>query len=141
MRVTDNDRNATYHFSGGLISLIVLLVLTGCPGNRNQTSEEWIPLFNGKDLSGWKIKIAGHELGDNYKETFRVEDGTLRIAYDQYKTFDDKFGHLYYESPYSFYKLRFQYRFTGNQTPGGADWNVRNSGVMIHCQSAESVEI
>ena len=65
----------------------------------------------------------------------------LRIVYDQYKTFDGKYGHLYYQTPYSYYKIKFQYRFTGNQTPGGATWNVRNSGVMVHSQSAKSVNI
>jgi hypothetical protein len=101
----------------------------------------WVSLFNGKDLTGWDIKIAGQKINDNYKNTFRVENGMLRIAYDQYQKFDDKFGHLYFNKPYSWYILKFQYRFTGEQTPGGASWNVRNSGVMIHSQSAESVNL
>jgi hypothetical protein len=101
--------------------------------------EKWIPLFNGKDLTGWKVKIAGHELGDNYGNTFRVEDGILKVCYDQYKNFDGKFGHLFYEKPFSNYRLRVEYRFVGEQTPGGADWAFRNSGVMIHGQSPESM--
>ena len=104
-------------------------------------AKDWIKLFNGKNLDGWDIKIAGQPLNDNFKNTFRVEDGMLRIAYDQYVNFDGKFGHLYYNKPYSYYLLRYQYRFTGNQTPGGASWNVRNSGVMIHSQSAKSNSI
>ncbi len=103
------------------------------------STEAWEQLFNGKDLKGWDIKIAGHELNDNYKNTFRVEDGMLRICYDQYTNFDDKYGHIYFQKPYSYYKLRFEYRFTGNQTKGGASWNVRNSGVMFHSQSAQSL--
>lgn len=102
---------------------------------------EWEPLFNGKDLTGWDIKIAGQPLNDNYKNTFRVENGILRIMYDQYETFDGKYGHLYYNKPYSYYRVRFTYRFVGNQTPGGAAWNVRNSGVMLHSQSAASLSI
>ena len=115
--------------------------MQGCTNKNEKNKEEWVPLFNGKNPDGWAIKITGHQLNDNYKNTFRVEDSMLRIAYDQYTSFDDKFGHLYYQTPFSYYRLRFQYRFTGNQTPGGADWNVRNSGVMIHSQSAKSVEI
>ena len=106
--------------------------------NAASAQEKWVSLFNGKNLKGWDSKFAGHKMNDNYKKTFRVEDGMLRVAYDQYKTFDDKYGHLYYKQPFSYYMLRFQYRFTGNQTPGGAAWNVRNSGVMIHSQSAKS---
>jgi hypothetical protein len=125
------------------ISIVILL--QSCSESPTagavKNKEEWISLFNGKDLSGWDIKIAGEPLGSNYKNTVRVEDSMLRIAYDQYKTFDGKYGHIYYQTPYSYYKIRFQYRFTGNQTPGGATWNVRNSGVMVHSQSAKSVNI
>jgi Domain of Unknown Function (DUF1080) len=99
----------------------------------------WKPLFNGKNLKGWDIKIAGHDLNDNYLNTFRVENGMIRICYDQYKNFDNKYGHMYFKTPYSHYRLRFEYRFTGVQTPGGATWNVRNSGVMVHSQSAASM--
>ncbi len=108
---------------------------------QNTDEREWKPLFNGKDLSGWDIKIAGHELNDNYKNTFRFEDGMVRVVYDEYENFDNKYGHMYYKEPYSHYVLRFEYRFTGDQTPGGASWNVRNSGVMFHSQSAESLTL
>ncbi|QJW89517.1 DUF1080 domain-containing protein [Spirosoma taeanense] len=105
------------------------------------TRTDWVQLFNGKDLSGWDIKIAGQPLNDNYKNTFRVENGMLRIAYDRYDQFNGKYGHLYYNKPYSHYIMRFTYRFVGEQTPGGAAWNVRNSGVMIHSQSARSLSM
>ncbi|MEK7257877.1 MAG: family 16 glycoside hydrolase [Bacteroidota bacterium] len=104
-----------------------------------QNNGEWLQLFNGKDLTGWDIKITGHDLNDNYLNTFRVENGILKCSYDQYKNFDNKFGHIYYRTPYSHYRLRVEYRFTGNQTPGGAEWNVRNSGVMLHSQPAASL--
>jgi hypothetical protein len=106
---------------------------------KNPSKEEWLQLFNGKDFTGWDIKIAGHNLNDNYKNTFRVENGVMKVSYDQYNTFDDKFGHIYYQQPFSYYIIRVEYRFTGNQLAGGAAWNVRNSGVMIHSQSAKSM--
>ena len=74
---------------------------------------KWIQLFNGKDLSGWKVKIKGHALGDNFGKTFRVEDGVLKVGYDAYKGFGTKFGHLFYEKPFSHYIIRCEYRFTG----------------------------
>lgn len=124
-----------------IISIAGLFLLPACDNSPEKSKEEWVPLFNGKDLEGWDIKITSRPLNENYKNTFRVEDSMLRIVYDEYTTFDDKFGHLYYKKPYAYYKLRYQYRFTGNQTPGGATWNVRNSGVMLHSQSAQSVNI
>ena len=127
------------------LSLLCLSLIVFAAGCQQQTppaspdQEEWVSLFNGTDLSGWDLKITGRELNDNYLNTIRVEDGMLRIVYDEYEDFGPLFGHLYYEQPYSYYRLRFIYRFLGNQTPGGAVWNNRNSGVMLHSQSAQSV--
>jgi Domain of Unknown Function (DUF1080) len=99
----------------------------------------WIKLFNGKDLDGWKPKIKGYDIGDNFGNTFRVENGVLKVAYDQYSRFDGKFGHLFYKTPFSHYKLHVEYRFVGEQCPGGPSWALRNSGVMIHGQTPESM--
>jgi hypothetical protein len=121
-----------------LLSLIFIPSLTFA--QKKAEKEDWIAIFNGKDLSGWDIKISGQPLNDNYKKTFRVEDGMMRVMYDQYQNFEEKYGHIYYKKPFSYYRVRFQYRFQGNQTPGGAIWNNRNSGIMVHSQSAESLD-
>jgi len=110
-------------------------------GAAGQGNTRWISLFNGKDLEGWTVKIAGHELNDNYGNTFRVEGGILKVSYDQYDKFDGKFGHLFYKDKFSHYILRVEYRFVGDQTPGGPDWAFRNSGVMLHCQAPESMAV
>jgi len=117
----------------------LLTATTACTAEDSAKEKHWIRLFNGKDLTGWKVKIKGHELGDNYQKTFRVEDGVLKVAYDGYEKFDGKFGHLFYEKPFSNYVLRVEYRFVGNQVPGGAGWALRNSGLMLHGQSPESM--
>ena len=119
----------------------LFLILTSVASAQGDAGrDEWIQLFNGKNLDGWTPKIKGHELGDNFGNTFRVENGVLRVVYDQYKNFDGKFGHLFYKEMFSHYMLRVEYRFLGDQVPGGPDWGFRNSGVMIHGQSAESME-
>ena len=100
---------------------------------------EWRPLFNGKDLDGWTPKIKGYELGENHADTFRVEDGVLKVSYDKYEQFDNKFGHLFYKEKFSRYRLRVEYRFVGKQSQGGPGWAVRNSGVMFHCQDPKSM--
>ena len=66
---------------------------------------DWIELFNGRDLSGWTPKISKHEVGENFADTFRVRDGVLQVRYDQYQSFDSQFGHLFYKTPYSYYRL------------------------------------
>ena len=130
-----------------LFFLIPLLLFNNFTDNylsdRSTTNQknEWISLFNGENLNGWIVKIKGYPVNDNAFNTFRVKNSNLVVSYDQYKTFNNSFGHIFYKSPFSNYKLRLQYRFIGNQVKGGEDWAKRNSGVMIHSQSPESMKI
>ena len=108
--------------------------------DQEEPKDGWIELFNGKDLEGWTPKIKGYELGDNYANTFRVVDGVLQVNYDDYEgPFNQRFGHLFYETEYSSYVLRLEYRFVGDQVPGGPGWAFRNSGIMVHGQDPESM--
>ena len=96
----------------------MILVAAAPPAGADQP---WRQLFNGRDLDGWTPKIRGTALGDNYGDTFRVEDGVLKVVYDPaaYPTFDHKYGHLFFKEPFSRYRLRIEYRFTGEQCAGG----------------------
>ncbi len=125
-----------------LLTLCLALTSTLCGGSvekKKSNKDGWISLFNGKNLDGWKVKIAGYKLNDNYGNTFRVENGILKVCYDKYDKFDEKFGHLFYKDKFSHYILRVEYRFVGKQTPRGPIWAFRNSGIMIHGQSPESM--
>jgi Domain of Unknown Function (DUF1080) len=122
-------------------SFLFILLLQGCSNKNEKTPEDWIPLFNGKDLTGWDIKIKDHRLNENYKNTFRVQDSMLRVSYSDYEKFDDQFGHLFTQIPYSYYKLKFQYRFVGDHLADAPIWADRNSGIMLHSQSAKSMEL
>jgi hypothetical protein len=119
-----------------MLPLTVLVALSFTPADP---ADGWVPLFNGKDLSGWTPKIKGFPLGDNHLDTYRVEDGLLKVRYDRYRTFDRKFGHLFYKEPFGRYRVRVEYRFVGDQCPGGEGWAVRNSGVMLHCQDPKTM--
>ena len=122
------------------ISLISLLFLFSCSQSVKQ-EEDWIQLFNGENLDGWTPKFNHSELGINYKNTFQVHDSLLIVNYDEYDTITDEFGHLFYKESFSDYKIRVEYRFVGEQVPGGPGWARRNNGVMLHCQSPESMEL
>ncbi|MDR8390136.1 DUF1080 domain-containing protein [Aliifodinibius sp. S!AR15-10] len=121
----------------------VILLLTGIAHYQDSPSEsetgEWIPIFNGENLEGWTPKFAGHKLGVNYKNTFRVEDELLKASYENYDQFNGAFGHLYYKTPYSHYKIRAEYRFVGEQVPGAPEWAWRNSGLKLHSQPPETM--
>jgi hypothetical protein len=100
----------------------------------------WESIFNGKDLTGWTPKIRGCKVGENFQNTYRVKDGVLKIDYSDYAQWDNRFGHLFYAKKYSNYRLRLEYRFTGDQLKGGPGWAFRNSGVMIHSEAPETME-
>src|SRR5690606_11565000 len=106
---------------------------------QDAPAEDWFPLFNGRDLDGWVVKIRGHELGDNFAQTFRVVDGLLTVSYDGYRDFAGRFGHLFYRTPFSHYRLRVEYRFVGEPGPNVEAWAHRNSGVMLHAQPPETM--
>ena len=125
-----------------IIMLTSFLMAVSCTNRGSKAEkEEWIQLFNGKDLDGWIIKIKGSPLNVNYKNTFRVEDSILKVSYEEYEKFAGEYGHIYYKTPFSHYKLRVEYRFVGEQVPGGESWAFRNNGIMFHCQSPESVQL
>lgn len=126
-------------FSRGALAL----ALVGLLGNAVRAGDEegWVRLFNGEDLSGWTPKIAKHRIGENYRDTFRVEDGVIKVSYDKYDGFDQRFGHLYTNSPYSHYVLRLEYLITGKVMPDAPSWTAFNSGVMLHAQSPLSMTV
>lgn len=126
--------------------LCSLIAATACGSSEpparaptDASQEDWIRLFNGRDLDGWTVKIAGHDVGVNFGETFRVADGTIRVRYDRYGEFNDQFGHLYYQRPLSHYRLRLEYRFVGDLHAGAPDYALRNSGVMFHSQDPRTM--
>lgn len=133
--------HSPFHFT-----LLPIIVALGCqlsPAEeapaKDVAKSDWIQLFNGKDLEGWTPKFAKHELGVNFRDTFKVVDGLLTIDYSNWDKFDGEFGHLFYKTPYSNYRLRSTYRFVGEQVKGGPGWALRNNGFMIHCQDPKTM--
>ena len=104
-------------------------------------AEKYRSIFNGKNLDGWTVKIKGHPAGKNFKDTFRVEDGVMKVGYAGYGKFDDRFGHIFYKQKFSHYRIRLEYRFVGDQIQGGPGWAFRNSGIMLHCQDPKTMRV
>jgi hypothetical protein len=106
---------------------------------RTAAAEDWIQLFNGRDLSDWTIKFTTEDLGVNLRDTFRVEDGLLKVRYDNWTTFNGEFGHIFHKQPFSYYRLAAEYRFVGDQVAGGPDWARRNNGLMLHAPDPKTM--
>jgi hypothetical protein len=77
---------------------------------------ETIPLFNGKDLSGWTADVPEADKNPNVSPSFIVRDGLL-VSMGQPR------GHLVTDASYSNYRLEVEYRFPKN---------AGNCGVLVH---------
>lgn len=139
----NNPRIGFSVLTTALASALAVNIATGVTPARAASLEpaagDWQTLFNGKNLEGWSAKIRGHAPGENPLDTFRVEDGKLVVSYDGYENFDERFGHLFYATPYSHYRLELEYRFVGEPIAGTPEWAFRNSGAMLHAQAPDTM--
>lgn len=145
MKPTPDRRRVAAIVLPAFAPLAGALLLGGCAAGAgigvagDPDSPEWIELFNGRDLSGWIVKVHHHDVGVNFGDTFRVEDGLIKVRYDQYGEFDDQFAHLYYDEPFSHYLMSLEYRFTGEVQRGAPDYVLLNSGIMLHSQDPRTM--
>jgi len=126
-----------------LLAILLTFFLFGYQSDfkKNNDKNAWQSLFNGKDLSHWIVKIKGYKIGVNAHNTFRVENGLLKVSYANYDSFNNQFGHIFYKKPFKSYILQLEYRFVGRQVKGGPSWGNRNNGIMIFSQAPESMAI
>ena len=121
-------------------AVVALATAVFAPIVQAQRSDApWIQLFNGRDLSDWVVKLTGHEVGDNFANTFRVEKGVLKVSYDGYQSFSGQFGHIFYKQPFSDYHLVVEYRFIGDWLADTPEWARRNNGLMLHSQDPHTM--
>lgn len=120
-----------------LMPPLAMLLTAACA--TSPASDGWQSLFDGRSLAGWTPKITGHVLGEDPLQTFRAEGGAIRVSYDKYDRFAGRFGHLAFRAPFSAYRLRFEYRFSGHWLPDVESWQQSNSGVMLHGQPPETM--
>jgi hypothetical protein len=70
-----------------------------------------------------------------------VKDGAIIVSYDQYDQFGERFGHLFYETPFTTYRLRLDYRFVDGTPADTAAWAIANNGVMIFSQDPKTMAV
>lgn len=122
-----------------LLTMLPIFLILGCKKRNDDNNDGWVKLFNEKDLSDWVVKINHYNVGDNFDSTFSVKDGIIHVRYNHYGNFDNRFGHLFYKTPFSRFHLKLEYRFTGTLQPGAPDFTILNSGVMFHSQDPASI--
>ena len=147
-RMKSQSRRDAFVVVAAMALLFLAVISVAAPraqersAKNNPDDKEWIQLFNGRDLDGWTPKFTHHDLGENFNDTFRVEDGLLKVRYDKWQKFTDEFGHLFYKEPFSYYRLAAEYRFVGEQVyteRTDLGWAVRNNGLMIHSPAPQTM--
>lgn len=97
-------------------ALVMFVIVMACSGTRSMRADKWEPLFNGKNLDGWKV-------GEN-AETFSVDSGRIRV--------NGKRAHLFYDGSVNNHELiNFHFKAEVMTTPGS------NSGIYFHTKYQE----
>ncbi len=89
---------------------------------------DWVPLFNGKNLSGWKPFFGPNAPADTSK-VWTVKDRTL-ICDGSAK------GYLRTEKEYGDYALRLQWKWG---TKRGGNFGFHGSGIFLHAQGPDGL--
>jgi hypothetical protein len=105
----------------------------GSAGSGGGSNGGWVPIFNGKDLTNWYPKITGFPYKTDPYDTFKVENGAIKVSYEKYPggNFDNHFGLLYYDKVLTNYRVRVEYHFLEPQAGKPPDWGKNNSGLMV----------
>ena len=112
-------------------TIFIVMLFTGTiPVSRGaESSERSVPLFNGKDLAGWKAYGRAAKDGPTKEieasDSWSVADGVLKCT-------GKPTGFLITEKEYANYVLQLKWRYP-------KDLKAGNSGVLIHCQKENAV--
>ena len=81
-------------------------------------------LFNGEDLTGWKVVLKSAE-GENFDgETFSAKEGILSVT-------GKPFGYIRTEKKYSDYRLHLEWRWAGAEAVDGGVFNRLQDGDKV----------
>src|SRR5687767_3860846 len=94
---------------------------------RAADNEGFTPLFNSRDLSGWKphLRVPKDGKVPDPKDTWSIVDGYIRCV-------GKPNGYIATEKEYGDYMLRVKWRFPADSKGG-------NSGVLLHVQEKDDV--
>ncbi len=110
---------------------LILLACTSASTGKTATPAKWQRIFDGRTLKGWTPKIVGEAVGEDRSRTFRVKRGAIRVSYTGYDRFAGRFGHLFYNRPLRYFRLRLRYRFLDGGLSDTPAWARSNSGIMF----------
>jgi hypothetical protein len=106
-----------------LLLTTCFFALLSCKNEKTKVQETAINLYNGKDLTGWRIDIPDMDTSKTLTSPFIIRNGLL-------VSLGTPGGHLITDAQYENYRLEVQYRFAGK--PG-------NCGVLVHASTPRAL--
>lgn len=100
--------------------------------------EKWQPLFNGRNLDGWYVLLAGKKKNEDPDQVYQVSDGTVHVFKDTPLGTHTPIGVLVTNKEYSQYRLRFQYKWGEKRFPP-REKIIRDAGLMYHMVGPDKV--
>jgi hypothetical protein len=100
--------------------------ILGAPLAARADDTGFTPLFNGRDLTGFKTFLDPKSAGADPAQTWIVHDGIIRCT-------GKPTGYFYTDRSYSNYVLRYDWRYPEGSPPSS------NSGCLVHIQPPHTV--
>jgi hypothetical protein len=101
-------------------------------------NDDWQPLFNGKDLTGWHVVLTPDKKGIDPEKVFQVHDGVIHTYQDVPQGAAVPIGYIASDDSYSSFDLKLEYRWAGKRFQPRVD-RPRDAGVLYHATSEEKV--
>lgn len=113
-----------------MIRTLSLALLTGCfaclLGGTRAADKDFTPIFNGKDLTGWKVYYKDGDKAD--KNGIAVKDGEVQVA-------GTAVGYFYSDKSFKNFVLRYSWRYPKEQP----EKTTMNSGLLLHMQGEHKI--
>jgi hypothetical protein len=116
-------RNRTFLGAAALLTAVAGLAV-----HSAQAGEGFKPLFNGKDLTGWKFFFDPKAKDADPAKTFVVKDGQIQVS-------GFPAGYFYTDKSYKNYVLTYTWRYPKEQPPK----TTMNSGCLVHIQEPHKI--
>jgi hypothetical protein len=107
-----------------LAGLVVVIAVSGLSAADKEANGTL--LFNGRDLTGWKVVFRDKEKDADPAKTFSVKDGALVVS-------GKPTCYIHTEKSYKDYVLTYEWRFPAGSSPKS------NSGLLVHIQPPHRV--
>ncbi|HKB90354.1 MAG TPA: DUF1080 domain-containing protein [Opitutaceae bacterium] len=104
----------------------------------SSTDQDWIPLFNGKNLDGFYTFLPSKGVNSDPEGMFKAENGMIHIFDIPVTDQKHEFGYICTEKSYKNYRLRFQYKW-GQKKFAPRDKARRDSGCLYHMTGPDKV--